>query len=294
MATSLVKTVPADAAGRHPGDDRPVRETRWICLFVAAILVAAVVLLWIAPGRTDELWAWTIKPSMTPLFMGSAYAAGAYFFARGFRTTRWHRIAAGFPGIAVFAALMFVATLIHWEKFNHGDAPAAAAASFYGWTIVYAIAPLLVGGAWLRNRGADPGTPERPDAVVPGALRVVVASGGAAAVAIGAVIFAAPDVGVDHWPWALTPLTARVVASFVVEGGLIALFLARDARWSAWRILTQTTVVGAGFLLVSVARAWNDWERGALTWVLLPALAATLLGALALHVALDRRARAGV
>jgi peptidoglycan/LPS O-acetylase OafA/YrhL len=282
---------PGDARG-HPGDDRPVPETRWICLFVSAILIAAVVLLWFAPGRTDDLWAWPIKPPMTPLFMGSAYAAGAFFFARGFGTIRWHRIAAGFPGIAVFATLMFVATLIHWEKFNHGHGPAAATASFYGWTIVYAIAPLLVGGAWLRNRRADPGTPERRDTVVPGPLRALVAVGGAAAVAIGAVLFVVPDVGVDHWPWTLTPLTARVIACFV-EGGLIALFLAWDARWSAWRILTQTTVIGAAFLLVSTVRAWDDWERGALTWVLLATLAATLLGAIALHVALDRRARAG-
>ncbi len=271
--------------------DQPVAETRWACLFVAVVLVAGVSLLWIAPGQTDDLWAWTIKPEMTPLFMGSAYAAGAFFFARGFRTTRWHRISSGFPGIAIFAVLMFVATLLHWDKFNHGDAPFIAATAFFGWTIVYAISPLLVGWVWLRNRSVDTGAAESEDAVVAGAVRGGVAVCGAAAVAFGAVIYLVPDVGIDHWPWDLTPLTARVMASFLVESGVIALFLAREKRWTGWRILTQTSIIGALLLLVSAARAWDDWDGGALTWVFLAALAGTILAASALHVRLDRKAR---
>lgn len=37
-------------------------------------------ILWGLPGRTHTLWAWTIKPEMTPIFMGSAYGAGAVAF----------------------------------------------------------------------------------------------------------------------------------------------------------------------------------------------------------------------
>jgi multisubunit Na+/H+ antiporter MnhG subunit len=281
----------SDPTGSRHGHDVPVPETRWICLAVSAILVAAVLVLWIAPGRTDELFAWPIKPEMTPLFMGSAYGAGAFFFARGFVSTRWHHISAGFPGIAVFAALMFLATLIHWDKFNHGDAPFVAAASFYAWTIVYAISPLLVAWAWVRNRHTDAGAPDALDAIVPRGLRVVVGVGGAAGAAFGALLFLVPDLGVDHWPWELTPLTARVMGSFLVEGGLIALFLARDERWSAWRTLTQTTVVGASLLLVSTARAWSDWDDRAFSRLILLAVAATLASAVVLHVVMDRRAR---
>jgi hypothetical protein len=116
--------------GARRSPDTPVAQTRWLCLFIAAVLVPAVALLFVVPGRTDELWAWPVKPKMTPLFMASAYAAGAYFFGRGSRTRRWHRIGSAFPGIAVFAAMMFVATLIHWDKFNHGDDPFFAAATF--------------------------------------------------------------------------------------------------------------------------------------------------------------------
>lgn len=271
--------------------DAPVSQTRWLSLFITTVLVAAVALLWVVPGRTDELWAWPVKPKMTPLFMASAYAAGAYFFARGWRTRHWHRISSGFPGIAVFAAMMFVATLIHWDKFNHGDGPFFAAATFYGWTVLYAISPLLVGWVWVRNRGVDNGAPESVDAVVPQGLRAVAAVGGAAAVALGSLIYLVPSVGVHHWPWTLSPLTARVIASFVVEGGLVGVFLGRDRRWSAWRILTQTAAIGSLLVLVGAARAWDDWDRGALTWLFLAILGATVVGAGALHLQLDRKQR---
>jgi hypothetical protein len=65
-----------------PRDDRLLPETRRAALVVTAILIPALVILWGLPGRTDELWAWTIKPEMTAIFMGSGYGAGAYFFAR--------------------------------------------------------------------------------------------------------------------------------------------------------------------------------------------------------------------
>ena len=49
--------------------DRPTAETRWVCLAIASILLAAVVLLLGGPGDTDELFAWPVTPEMTPLFM---------------------------------------------------------------------------------------------------------------------------------------------------------------------------------------------------------------------------------
>lgn len=271
--------------------DRPVVETRWVCAFVSTVLVLAVAMLWIQPDRTDELFAWTIKPDITPLYMGSAYAAGALFFARGFATRRWHRIAAGFPGIAVFAALMFIATIVHWDKFNHGDAPTAGAVSFYSWVGVYAVSPFLVAWVWIRNRGADAGTPEPRDARVPSLIRALAAAGGAGLVLAGAVAFLSPETMMDHWPWTLTPLTARVMGACLVESGLIALVLARDARWSAWRILTQTTVVGAALLLIGVLRAWDDLDSGDPAAILLiVGLPVTIVGAAVLHVVMDRAA----
>ena len=83
-----------------------------------------------------------------------------------------------------------------------------------------------------------------------------------------------------------------MVASFTIEGAAIAIALAREPRWSAWRILTQTVIVGAVLLLIALARGWDDLDHSnPLTWLLVAGSAATAAAAAALHRALERRAR---
>ena len=39
-------------------DDRMLPETRGAALIVFLILIPATAILWVAPGRTADLWAW--------------------------------------------------------------------------------------------------------------------------------------------------------------------------------------------------------------------------------------------
>ena len=104
------------------------------------ILVPAVIVLWGFHGRDRrDAWSWTIMPDLTPIFLGAGYGAGAYFFLRTFLGERWPPSSAGVFGAAFFATLMLIATLIHWARFNHGDAPTLAAIAFYGWVVVYIV-----------------------------------------------------------------------------------------------------------------------------------------------------------
>jgi hypothetical protein len=263
-------------------DDRVLPETHWAALVVFIILVPAVIVLWGAPGRTADLWAWTIKPDLTPIFLGSGYGAGAYFFWRTFRAERWHPSSAGVLGASIFAALMGIATVIHWSRFNHGDAPTLAAIAFYGWTIVYAISPFAVFALWWRNRATDPRTPVAGDARVPPGALLAARAFAAGALAGGLLFFLVPQVAIDIWPWQLTPLTARVLASLTVQVGVGALLLSFDARWSAWRLIVQTFVVATALLLVGAIRAFADFDTSnPLTWLYLGGLLGTA-GALAL------------
>ena len=91
-----------------------------------------------------------------------------------------------------------------------------------------------------------------------------------------------PDIAIDVWPWQLTPLTARVLASLTVQVGVGALVLSHDPRWSAWRLIVQTFLVATGLLLIGAVRAFGDFETGnPLTWLYLGGLVGTA-GALAL------------
>ncbi|MHB8658970.1 MAG: hypothetical protein ACYC91_13625 [Solirubrobacteraceae bacterium] len=249
-------------------DDRVLRETRWASLVIVAVLLPAVVILWGLPGKTATLWAWTIKPAMTPIFMGSAYGAGAYFFARVFLGRQWHTGSAGVLSASIFAGAMLVVTLVHFDKFNHGDAPFLAAVAFYGWTSVYIASPVIVAWLWLRNQRTDSRRSEPGDPFVPGSIRLVARAAAGGALAMGALFLLSPTTANDIWAWKLTPLSAGVIGSFTIQVGAGALLLSLDERWSSWRLLLETFLVATVVLLVGTAREWNTLDQSnASVWI---------------------------
>ena len=280
------------SAGGAVRDDRILPATRWASLAVFVILVPAVIVLWGTPGETADRWAWTIKPDLTPMFLGAGYGAGAYFFWRTFRAKRWHPSSAGVLGAAVFAAVMLVATLIHWDRFNHGDAPFIGAAVFYGWVAVYVISPFVVLGLWLANRRTDSGEPVPGEALVPAWVRrLAQAFAGAALIAAG-VFYLAPTAAIDVWPWDLTPLTSRVIGSFTAQVGIGALLLSFDARWSAWKLIVETYWVATAPLLVGASRAWDDFDTGnVMTYLYIGGLLAGDFALVLLYRAMERVGR---
>lgn len=286
----------ANVANSTRSDDRVLPATRVAAVVVVAVLVPALIILWGLPTRTDELWAWTIKAPLTPIFMGAGYGAGAYFFVRVWRTRRWHEVSVGVLSAAVFALLMLITTLLHYDLFNQGqahdglpDPPVLATIAFYGWTIVYILSPFVVGWLWWRNQRHDPRAPAGGEALVPPRLRLV-----ARVVAVGALLGAAvvlvqPSVAVDAWGWTLTPLTARVIACFTAQVGTGFLLLSFDPRWSSWRVLVQTFLIAVGLLLVGAIREWDTFLADRpMKWAYVAGLAGGALALLALYRSLQR------
>ena len=211
-------------------DGRILPATHWASLVVFAILVPALVILWGMPDRTADAWAWTIQPDLTPIFLGAGYGAGAYFFLRTFLSDKFPPSSAGIFGAAFFAALMLIATLIHWDRFNHGDAPLIGALVFYGWVTVYIISPFVVFYLWWTNRRTDSGEPAPGEAIVPDWVRRIAQVVAVGSFVCAAFFFLAPNEAIDVWPWDLTPLTSRVIGSFTAQVGVGALMhLARPA-----------------------------------------------------------------
>ena len=243
-------------------DDRILPATHWASLVIFIILVPAVIILWGAPDRTADAWAWPIMPDLTPIFLGAGYGAGAYFFLRTFLAKTWSPSSAGVFGAAFFATLMLIATLIHWDKFNHGDAPTLAAIAFYGWVIVYIVSPFAVMALWRANRRTDSGKPAPSEPLVPAGALLAARLFGIGAIGAAVVFFVFPDVAIDLWPWQLTPLTSRVLGSFTAQVGAGALLLSGDPRWGTWRLIVQTFFVAVALLLVGAVRAWDDFDTG--------------------------------
>jgi hypothetical protein len=265
-------------------DDRILPETHWIALVIVPFLFAAFVLLYFWPDNTAELFAWIIKPTMTPLIMGAGYIAGAYFFIRVFLEKRWHRVGIGFLSITAFTWFMGLATLLHWDKFNHGHV------SFWAWLFLYLITPLLVPFLWWRNRHTDPGTPEPDDVIIPNSIRWAIVAVGAVEFIVALGMFVAPSFAISTWPWTLTPLTARVVAGWFALPGVLGLQMIVEQRWSALRITLGSQIIGLALILVGVVRAWSNFDSAnPWTWLFVILIGLSFVGFSTLYLAMEAR-----
>jgi hypothetical protein len=268
MARQEAASSAARAAGR---DDRVFRETRALSLFIAPFLVAGFVLLYLLPDTTGQLFAWAIKPRMTAMMLGAAYLGGTYFFLRAAVADRWHLVHAGFPGVAVFAGLLGVATILHWDRFNHQHV------TFWVWAALYFTTPFLVLAVWLRNRRTDPG-PDAQELSHPAPFRHLLVGLGVLDLAIAAVLFLLPGVASQAWPWALTPLTARVVASLFALTGVAQLAVASDRRRDAGAITLQSQAIALALIDVAVVFSWSSFRPSSpLTWVFVAGLLGLLI-----------------
>ncbi|HUR23714.1 MAG TPA: hypothetical protein VMZ73_07575, partial [Acidimicrobiales bacterium] len=236
--------------------------THALSAFIVPFLVVAFVVLYAFPRDTDRWFAWKISPPMTPMTLGAVYLGGAYFFIRAFRATEWHTIKAGFVAVGTFASLMGVATIIHWDKFNHSHV------AFWLWAGLYFTTPFLVWGVWAMNRRRA--TPAQPaDVALPPAARVMMGATGALAVLAGLFLFLLPARAIDVWPWTLTPLTSRVLGAIFMLG-VAGLGVITDARWSAARLMLQVQVFMLALILIAAVRAHADFDASnAMTWLLM-------------------------
>jgi hypothetical protein len=267
-------------------NDRILPETRWVAGLVIPFLVVAFVILYFFPHNTAKLFAWEIKSPMTAMMLGSAYAGGIYYFSGLLMAHQWHKIKVGLVPVTLFASILNVATIVHWDKFNHGTLP------FFAWTSLYFTTPFIVLALWLRNRRQDTNQPDTTDATVPQVLRFVIGAVGATTLAIAIFLFLNPALMIKLWPWTLTPLTSRVMAAMFSLPGMVGLGMAMDSRWSSARIILQSQ--GFSILLILIAvfrdRVGFNWTTPG-SWLFIGGLGGMLAGITVFYAYFNARQR---
>ena len=265
-------------------DDVVLRWTRALAAFIIPFLVVAFFVLYPWPSDVARLFAWPIKPTLSPMILGSVYIGGAYFFFRVVRATQWHTVAGGFVPVATFACLMGITTILHWNKFVHDRL------AFWLWVGLYFTTPFLVLAVFVLNQRRS-NRSEDAELLMPLVAARLIGVGGACAVGMSAFMYLFPQHAVDNWPWKLTLLTARMLAAIFALGvaGLGAFW---DRRWSSARILLQVAGVMLALICVAGIRAHSQFNSSRpLTWMFAIGFGITVIAGVALYVQMESRAR---
>ena len=267
-----------------PQDDRILRVTRWSGYVIAPVLFLAFITLYPFPGETDVYFAWEISPDLTPLLMGAGYGAGVYFFYRVVTVGEWHRVDVLFPGIAVFTLAMGIATYLHWDAFNHGHF------STWLWVALYVITPVLIPALWVYNGRTDPRRLRPGQLEIPRVVRYTSGIVGVVLSVVIVVLFVNPDWMVAEWPWAVSPLTSRVLLGWAAVFSVVNVYIAFERRWSAAKIPIHSLVIWFGLMLVGFARSWGDVDASnPILWVVVGGIVVYLVGLSGLYVYMERQ-----
>jgi hypothetical protein len=239
---------------------------RALLVLFSVLTALAVAALYILAERTDDYFAWTIQPALTAAFLGAGYAAGFVLVVLSLRDPVWADSRVAVLTILVFVVLTTIATLVHLDRFHFmdefADSGFVAKAAAWFWLAVYVVVPLLMLGLLLpqeRSVGIDP-PPRQP---VPMGLRFALAAESLVLTATGVALYVVPATAEHLWPWPLTPLTARVVAAWLIAFGLataLATFAGdlRRLRTAAVAYTVFGVLVIGAVIRFAAALDWND------------------------------------
>jgi hypothetical protein len=229
----------------------------WRLAFRVSALLAVIAgaLLFIGATRTDDYFSWTIDPPQTAAFLGAAYWSAAVLFTWASAQRQWERLRiAVFPELTV-AVLLLIATFLHLDKF-HDDIFG------YFWVAAYSAAPpvLIYLVATTRTDGGGGREPLLP---MPAWLRLALVLQAAAFAVYGAGLFVSPSGFDGAWPWALTPLTARAIAAFLLGFAVAAAIAVAGNCLHRFRGAALTYATLGALELLGAALHSSDFRDGA-------------------------------
>jgi hypothetical protein len=230
----------------------------WRLAFRVSALLALIagVLLFAGATRTDDYFSWTIEPPETAAFLGAAYWSAAVLFIWASAQRQWERLRiAVFPELTV-AVLLLVGTYLHLDKF-HDDLFG------YFWVAAYSVAPpvLIYLIALTRVDGGD--QRREPRLPMPVWLRLALVLQAAAFTVYGAGLFISPSGFDGAWPWALTPLTARAIAAFLLGFAIAAAIAVLGNCLHRFRGAALTYATLGALELLGAALHSSDFRDGA-------------------------------
>ena len=229
---------------------------------VLPLLFIAGVQLFLLSEQTETYFAWTFAAPFSAAFMGAGYWAAMLHAYTGAQSRAWSFVRTSLPAAVTATTLLSITTFLHIDKFHLASPLLVTRFVTWVWILVYVIVPPLLVIAWIMQ-SRMPGASARGNHPLPAWMRAGFVLLAAFALLSGLSLFLAPEGMSARWPWAVTPLAARAVSSWLTAFGVACatLVLENDIRNGAG---TSASLFAFCILeLVVVARyaAAIDWGK---------------------------------
>jgi hypothetical protein len=234
---------PQARIGLPPATGRLLEVSRAGVVVLLVLAVANGAFLYFLPAHAQSDYAWRVVPPVNAGFLGAGYLAGTLATALVvFATRSWRSLRVLPLPLVVLSVTLLAATLLHTDRFRWDYPPT------WLWTAVYAVVPFGVAALWRRQERAAPPPPARHAGLR--GLRLGSAAIGGPLLAGALALFLAPAALADFWPWPLTPLLARAVASWYALIGTALLVCAWSLRRPSEAIIPYATLLTWSALLL--------------------------------------------
>jgi hypothetical protein len=248
---------------------RPAAEllvcTRIVLAVFTVLTAVATNQLFLLAADTKDWFAWTIAPLLSAAFVGAGYGAGCVLMILCLRAKSWADVRLSVVTVWIFATLTLIATLSHLGKFHFFSPAVPAKFAAWFWLGIYLVVPIALALTIDRQSRTKPLMASRR--TLPAWLSSILLAQGVTMLVVGVTLFIRPSTAHTIWPWALTPLTAQMIAAWLIAFGTAAVSAPAERDLARLRIAAIGYATFGALELIAVVR-----YRDEINWDAAPAL----------------------
>ena len=191
---------------------------------VLPLLFIAGIQLFVLAEQSETYFAWTFAAPFSAGYMGGGYWAAMFHAYTGARSRDWSYVRTSMAAAIVATSMLSITTFLHLDKFHLNSPLLLTRFVTWVWIAVYIFVPPILAIAWIIQSRL-PGAHARGRNPLPAWMRAGFAVLAAFAILSGLGLFLTPEAMSAFWPWAVTPLAARAVSSWLTAFGVACLTL---------------------------------------------------------------------
>lgn len=251
---------------------------------VLPLLFIAGIQLFILSGQTETYFAWTFAAPISAAFMGAGYWSAMLHAYTAARAKAWADVRTSMPAALTATGLLTITTFLHLDQFHFDSSLFVTRFVTWVWIAVYVVVPPILATAWIIQSRL-PGAHVRGQNTLPTWMRNSFGLLAAFALLSGLGLFIAPQFISALWPWAVSPLAARALSSWLTAFGVACatLVFENDIKHGAGTCSSLLAFCILQFIVVARYSSAIDWSKPlAIAFVLFLTIGVLVTGAILL------------